>query len=284
MNREVVVPDGVVAVADHAPSIEERAPVLLLHGFTGDKTSFDGQDGLVAVLGRTRRVLVPDLPGHGTTAIAGAPCTLARTADLLRSMLETQGVARATVVGYSMGGRLALQLALRSAAVVERLALVSASAGLPSEDERSARRQQDEELARFIEDHSIEEFVARWEALPLFATERVLSSEVRAARRRQRLRSRPSGLAASLRAMGTGAQAWLGPRLGELSMPVLVVAGMLDQKFAAIARGLAPGVRGGALALVDGAGHAVHLEQPASVAALLREFLDGKEEPCRSNG
>lgn len=284
MIRRVPVSDGVVVVADHPPQREERVPLLLLHGFTGDRTSFDGRDGLVATLGRDRRVLVPDLPGHGDTEIAGAPCTLARTADLVRTLLAALGVTRAAVLGYSMGGRLALQLTLSSAAVVERLVLVSASAGLPSETERSARRRQDEDLAQFIEERPMAEFVERWEGLPLFATERVLSDAVRAARRQQRLRARPAGLAASLRSMGTGAQAWLGSRLGELSMPVLVMAGALDQKFAGIARELAPGVPNGALAVVDGAGHAVHLEQPASVAALTREFLDGKEEPCRSNG
>jgi 2-succinyl-6-hydroxy-2,4-cyclohexadiene-1-carboxylate synthase len=304
--RRIEVGDEVVEVAEHAPfeaagppsddssrcasatgaptGVGGRLPLLLLHGFAGDKSSFDD---LAARLASGRRVVVPDLPGHGGTQTPDVPdrCTFEHTATLLRAVLGRLGIARLAIAGYSMGGRLALHLALARPQAVERLVLVSASAGLAHAEERAARRRADEELAAFIETHPIAAFVERWERLPLFATERALPAAVRAARRRQRLGCRAAGLAASLRGMGTGAQPWLGDRLGEVRASTLVVAGARDVKFTGIARALADALPRAELGLVADAGHAVHVEQPALLAALMETFLHRQEDiACRSTG
>ena len=131
---------------------------------------------------------------------------------------------------------------------------------------RAQRRESDERLARRIEEIGADAFLVEWLAQPLFAT---LSDAEVATRSRD-----AAGLAASLRLAGTGTQDWLAPRLAELSMPVLALAGSLDTKFSAEARAIARATPHGHVALVEGAGHAAHVERPAACAALVEDFLD----------
>src|SRR5436190_2905478 len=135
------------------------------------------------------------------------------------------------VVGYSMGGRLALHAALRSG-VFRGLVLVGASPGIEGDEEREARRVADESLAAWIETHSIEEVVARWERNPVFATQPEALVE---AQRAGRLRHSPADLATLLRSAGQGALPAMWDRLGELRTPLLAVAGSLDSVYAAAA-------------------------------------------------
>ena len=137
---------------------------------------------------------------------------------------------RFALAGYSMGGRIALHVALAHPERVTRLVLVSATAGIEDDAERAARRGRDEALAAWMQDHSIEEIAERWGAQPLFAGQ---PPEVAAAARADRLRNTPAGLAASLRGVGTGAMTPVWDRLGELEMPVSVLAGERDAKFVA---------------------------------------------------
>lgn len=280
MTRRVAVPGGVVEVAEHGPPLAARRPVTLLHGFAGDHTTLDA---LAIALATDRRVLVPDLPGHSGTALCDA--SFPATATALVNTLRMLDVASTAVVGYSMGGRLALYLASEYPGLVGALVLESASAGLPTEAERAARRAHDEALALRLETEPLPAFVAWWEEQPLFASQASLPAVVRAAERARRLRAWPAGLAASLRGMGTGAQPWLGERLRTLGVPTLVVAGALDAKFGAIAGELAAAIPGAALRIVPDAGHAVHLERPGVFAAMVRDFLDGiGGAACRSTG
>lgn len=278
MKRLVPIDGGVLALDDDAAAdrADGRRPahecVVLLHGFTGSTATWSE---LRAALRATRRVIAIDLPGHGATRMdASFDWSPARTAAAVDEALAAVGVARCALLGYSMGGRLALRLALDAPARVTRLVLESASAGLPTAAARARRRRADAALARAIERDGIAAFVDRWEALPLFRSLARLPASRRAALRRRRLACDPAGLAASLRGMGTGAQPWLGDRVGALAMPVLLVAGALDRKFTAAARALARRIPTARLALVDGAGHLPHLEQPVRFRRLVRAFLD----------
>lgn len=276
MIRRVAVAAGTIVLSDeggaHARRRAAGGAVVLLHGFTGSKASWRP---VRAALSRTHRVIAIDLPGHGATVMKpGFDHSLERTADAVIAALDALDVGRAALVGYSMGGRLALQIACAHASRVDRLVLESASAGIATVTARVARRRADERLAAAIERDGIAAFVRRWEALPLFRSLADLPRPACVALRRARLACAPAGLAASLRGMGTGAQPWLGPRLAALRVPVLLVAGTRDPKFTRLARTLARRIPGARFASVAGAGHVPHLEQPRSFLDVVRPFLD----------
>ncbi|MFZ0890477.1 MAG: alpha/beta fold hydrolase, partial [Candidatus Binataceae bacterium] len=178
--RRVTVGCGVVELADEGPEAGRLGspPVVLLHGFTGSKESWRE---LREQLRATRRVVSLDLPGHGATEINGDrfQCSIESTARIVIEALDVLGIARFALVGYSMGGRLALSIALDYGARLERLVLESASAGIADPGERRQRQQADDELARFVESAGIEAFVNRWESMPLFESQRALAAEVR---------------------------------------------------------------------------------------------------------
>jgi 2-succinyl-6-hydroxy-2,4-cyclohexadiene-1-carboxylate synthase len=203
-----------------------------------------------------------DAPGHGRSSAVAAD--LVATADLL-----AEAAGPASWLGYSMGGRACLHLALHRPDAVRALVLLGATAGIEDPAERAARVTADEVLARQLEDEGLEPFLDRWLALPLFAG---LSPE--AQHRDARLENDPRALAASLRLAGTGAQEPLWDRLGEVVAPVLLVAGEHDERFAATAARMAARVGGDAeVRLVPDAGHAAHLERPQAFLDVVRPWL-----------
>ena len=200
------------------------ADLVLLHGFTQTGASWDG---VVRELAGRYRALAPDL-GAGPWE-----------AELDR--LEALAPPAFALAGYSMGGRLALALALRIPERVTRLVLVSASPGLADDGERAARRDADEALAERIEAIGAEAFAREWAAQPLFAGQ---PPEVAAAAHADRLRRGAAEHAAQLRGLGTGVMPPLWDRLGELTMPVTLVVGERDAKFRAIAERMGCAGRG----------------------------------------
>lgn len=231
--------------------------IVLLHGFTQTGRSWGPA---IAALGERYRALAPDIRGHGSAA-AVRPVDFATVhADVLALAPE-----RFVLGGYSMGGRIALSLALAAPERVARLVLVGASPGVAADDERRARRTADEALAARIERDGIEAFAARWSALPLFAGQ---PADVAAAAHATRLAQSPAGLAAALRGLGTGVMEPLWERLPALTMPVALIAGERDVKFRAIAERMAAALPEATLHIVAGAGHAAQLEQPAAVAEI----------------
>ncbi len=233
---------------------------LLVHGFTHTGASWEG---VRAALPRGYRALTPDIRGHGSAREAGPATLPAVLADL-----DGAAPDRFTLAGYSMGGRIALHAALSPALGdrVQRLVLIGASPGIADAAERARRRATDEQLAGEIERMSIERFAETWSRSPVLAGQ---PAEVQAATHRDRLRSTPAGLARALRGLGTGALPSLWERLGEISIPVTLVAGERDEKFTEIARRMAATMPDACLVIVPGAGHAVHLEAPGRAAELL---------------
>lgn len=252
----------VLATVRHPPGDGWRGrgvPLVLVHGFTQNAGCWGA---LLTDLNHRRPVVAVDLPGHGGSSAIEAD--LWRTADLLAA---TTGDA--DYLGYSLGGRICLHLALAHPARVRRLVLIGATAGIADDRLRAERRQADDALAERLAAEDLDTFLDRWLAQPLFAT---LPDD--AAGRHARRANTTAGLVASLRTAGTGTQQPLWERLGELAMPVLLVAGALDTRFAATATAMAEAIGGRAeVALVPGAGHACHLERPADVARLVDAFL-----------
>ena len=261
-------------------------PVLLLHGFLGRGADWAP---VAERLAGTRRVLAPDLVGeggHGRWGMGdgesnGEPLTLdaepvdvaeprtgslAWTAERLVGRLDAERLEAVDVAGYSMGGRLALVLALRHPDRVCRLVIVSASPGLRTADERAARRASDAALAREIV-ADFPGFLDRWTRQPLFAS---LSEAQRARLVADRLaHGRPEALARSLTAMGTGAMPSLWEPLRTLGVETVAVAGALDPKYVAIATSterIAAGVRAN---VIPNAGHNLLAEAPDALADLL---------------
>jgi 2-succinyl-6-hydroxy-2,4-cyclohexadiene-1-carboxylate synthase len=231
--------------------------IVLVHGFTQTAASW----APIADRLPGHEVVAVDAPGHG-----GSPPPEGGMGETAAALGATGG--RAVYAGYSMGGRICLRLAADRPDLVERLVLIGASPGLATPAERAARVAADEALAARLERDGVAAFLDDWLAQPLFA-----SLPAGAAGRAERLANRPEGLAAALRRLGTGAQEPLHDRLAGLGMPVLLIAGALDTKFAGLAGRMAAAIGPGArVELVEGAGHAVHLERPDTVAALIREF------------
>ena len=207
-------------------------------------------------------VILVDLPGHGRSSHVRADLRLG--ADLL----ATVG-GRATYVGYSMGGRFVLHLALAYPHLLRSMVLLGATGGISSDDERNERRAADEALAEEIERDGVEPFLARWLAQPLFATLPDYARDLD-----DRATNTAEGLASSLRLAGTGSQLPLWERIGHIGSPTLTMAGDLDIKFSALGQQLATAIGHGAtFRSVPAAGHAAHLEHPFAVVAILREWL-----------
>lgn len=233
--------------------------IVLLHGFTQTRDCW----GPVADdLARDHEVVRLDAPGHGDAA--DVRLDLVGSAD--RAAAEG---GRAVYVGYSMGARMALHVALGHPQVVAALVLVGGTPGLEDEAERTARRQRDHDLAARLRAIGVDAFLEEWLDQPLFAG---LPQWARFDDERRR--NTAEGLASSLELAGTGSQTSLWPRLRELTMPVLAVAGEDDERYAEIARRMAATVGENAqVALVPEAGHAAHLEQPEAFLATLRSWL-----------
>jgi 2-succinyl-6-hydroxy-2,4-cyclohexadiene-1-carboxylate synthase len=236
------------------------ATVVLLHGFAGTGRAWDP---VVERLDPERyTALAPDLRGHGSARDA-RPISFATVVDDVLAAAPP----RFALCGYSMGGRIALHVALAAPECVEHLILVATTAGIDDEAERAARRDADERLATLAEAATIEQFADRWAAQPLFA-----ATPPEAARiwREDLLRNDPHALAAVLRGLGAGAMGPLWDRLPGLTMRATVLAGERDGKYVAIAgERLVRRLPNAELVIVPDAGHGLPREAPAAIAAAI---------------
>ena len=254
----------------------ELPAVLLLHGFMGSSADWRGVE---AALGDRAFCIAPDLPGHGASVgLAPVAYTMEETARAVERTLDELGARRPVVVGYSMGGRLALYLALRYPDRCAAIFLESASPGLEGDEERAVRRSADEESARWLESGDFGGFLRAWYRQPLFASlardEGLLRRTIEARRHND-----PRELARSLRGIGTGSQPSLWEELGELSVPALAVAGGQDARYAGISSRMASVSPKVEPVVMPDVGHNVHDEAPEEYAALLGRFLDRLSRP-----
>jgi 2-succinyl-6-hydroxy-2,4-cyclohexadiene-1-carboxylate synthase len=249
-------------------------PVLLLHGFTGCVSAW-GEEVRGALCTRNRLVAV-DLLGHGESdkPIAARRYALDNTVCDLCEVLDQLSIERAVWVGYSMGGRIALGGAVRRPDRVSALVLEGASPGIPDESGRRERAASDDALARMLEAQGLERFVERWLDQPLFRTQKRLGPEQLGRMRELRLRNAPAALAACLRGLGTGMQPSFWEQLAEVRVPVLLVAGELDEKFRRIAETMQRTLPRAQLEIIPEAGHTTHLEQPEAFVSGVQGFLE----------
>jgi len=264
-----------VAVGDVRYAVRtcgDGPPLVLLHGYTGSSALWTA---LAAQLAPNFRCIAIDLLGHGDSSAPPDPARYAMAATLtdLAGLFDALGLERAALLGYSMGGRVALAFAIEHPQRVTALLLEGASPGLADAGERAARASADAALAARITRDGTDAFIDTWMAQPLFASQARLDADTRARARRQRAANSALGLAASLRGLGSGAQPSYWHRLHELTMPVLLLAGADDAKFQALARAMARRIADATLQPIAAAGHATHLEQPAAFAHAVEAFL-----------
>ena len=260
--------------------IQGAGPALFaLHGFTG---SIETWRPFLTDWTNRRTVVCIDLLGHGESDAPADPeyYRIERCVADLVAIADQLGYARFDLLGYSLGGRVALHLAAGAPERVRSVILESASPGIVDPVDRQARRDSDEDLAKLLERDGVQAFVDRWEQVQLFASQRGLPADVRARLRAQRLRSNPVGLAQSLRGIGAGVMPPVHPFIRCVQASTLVVVGGLDLKYVATGRELAEQLPKARLQIVPGAGHAVHLERLAAFNEAVVAFL----EEVYSNG
>ncbi|PRO39927.1 2-succinyl-6-hydroxy-2,4-cyclohexadiene-1-carboxylate synthase [Bacillus sp. LLTC93] len=262
--------DGVAyEVVDQNRSAENAT--LCLHGFTGSAASWQF---LNAYTENTRLIQV-SLLGHGRTDSPKSVRRYAMSQQLidLAEILDQLKLHKVNILGYSMGGRIALSFTSRYPERVNKLILESASPGLRSFKERMTRLKHDHQLAQKIRHEGLTQFVDFWENIPLFASQKSLSAGTLAQLREGRLKSNPLGLARSLEGIGTGSQPSMWQALKHIKLPVLFICGTLDEKFCHIAKCMQQELEGSQLTLAEHAGHTVHVEQPHFFGKIVSEFI-----------
>lgn len=248
-------------------------PLLTLHGFTGDCSAMS----LISKpLSEICSVISVDLPGHGNNAKDLQPhlFNFEDTLAALIDVMEFHNQQEFNVLGYSMGGRLALGLAIMYPNRIKNTILIGATAGIADENQRAARRRSDDRLADEILEKGIEWFVEYWMNQPLFESQIRIDPTTLDISRKQKLKNSPQGLAASLRGSGTGSQPSLWRRLGEITSPTLILAGEEDFKFRSLAVRLNSGINKSEICVVPEAGHACHLENSDFTIEAIETFLE----------
>ncbi len=245
--------------------------VLLLHGFMGNGNSWNE---IIDILQRDHYCITIDLPGHGQSLdVEESHYKMPECAKLIFKIIGKLNIDKFSLVGYSMGGRLGLFIALNYPEYINKAVLESASPGLRTEQERVERQKSDGLLALELERAPLADFVEKWYEQPLF---KPLKKDKKRFQEllQNRLVNTPRGLAGSLRFMGLGAQPSLWENLKELKCPTLLIVGDLDAKFHEIAKQMSQQSKKIKVKSIDGAGHNVHFEQPDQYVKALKSFLE----------
>jgi 2-succinyl-6-hydroxy-2,4-cyclohexadiene-1-carboxylate synthase len=254
------------------PLAHGAMPLVLIHGFLGSSESWNP---ILAGLSQRYDCFAVDLPGHG-----GSPAPsdrhayrIERIVDHVVSEMDDSSIGPCVLMGYSLGGRIALHVAVRRPDRVRMLILESASPGIEDQCERTIRAATDERLATMIDHKGMLPFVEYWENLPLFASQRALPETATRVIRDVRLATDPRAAAQTLRHLSPGVLPSLWTQLRDVTMPVLCLAGSLDHMYLDVAERTARSVANGVNVVIADAGHACHLEQPGLVQQAVNTWL-----------
>ncbi len=269
-------------MSEHGPAA--GVPVLVLHGFTGSALAMNPLTERLAA-GLAARIICPDLVGHGRSEVPDDldVYRVEAMAGQVVALADALGCGTFHLVGYSMGGRVALTLGCTEPQRLRSLSVIGASAGIADPQQRRRRTQADAARAQHITADLVA-FVDEWLADPLFAGQAALGEAHLLVARAQRLASNPAGLARSLTAGGTGSMVPLHQRLGGCHPPTRLLVGAHDTKFCAIADTLATALPRAGVVRIQGAGHAAHLERPDATAAAIADFIAGVESHLAGEG
>jgi 2-succinyl-6-hydroxy-2,4-cyclohexadiene-1-carboxylate synthase len=250
----------------------QKPTLLFLHGFTGS-----GEDWypLIDKIDDDVTPLVVDLIGHGMSDAPERPdtYTIPAQVDQLRELLDHFEIASVIPVGYSMGGRIALNFVHTCPELVSGAILEGTTPGIESEEQRLKRVDHDEHIATMIREQGVEYFIDYWMKIPLFDTQNNLPKDLLDEVRERKLRNSVSGLVNSLQAAGTGTMVPLWEALPKITVPVLLLTGAMDEKFTRINSRMCSALPNASHVVVKHAGHAVHLEKPAEFISAVNGFL-----------
>lgn len=256
----------------HVDIFGQGEPLLFLHGFTGDISTWEK---VKKYFSDHYQLIMIDIIGHGKTESPDDKNRyhIDRVASDIHEIITYLKIEMFSLIGYSMGGRVALTYALKYPNKLKKLILESATPGLKTEEERFLRRNQDELIANKILEEGLEAFVEYWTEIPLFQTQKKLEKTIQDEIKRQRLQNHPLGLANSLKGMGTGSMPSCWEHLYRLEMPVCVITGSLDRKFCKIADDMKKLIPNLTHETVNQVGHAIHVEDSQKFGTIVREFL-----------
>lgn len=254
---------------------KSHLPVMIfLHGFLGSLADWVP---LCRRFSNMYQCLLLDLPGHGKTkASRASDYTISATAKSLITFLDSREIKRSVLLGYSMGGRLALYLAIHYPHYFERVILESASPGIQNKKDRLIRQKNDADLAAEMAQMRTEEFLQKWYEQPLFSYLRnhPKFNELL----QQRMSNSSIYWSASLRGIGTGRQPSLWRKLKNLNMPILILAGEKDRKFRYIAFQMKELNPDFSISVAPRCGHVIHLEDEDRFCKEVNKFLTDKGE------
>jgi 2-succinyl-6-hydroxy-2,4-cyclohexadiene-1-carboxylate synthase len=246
-----------------------RPKLLCLHGFMGCGDDFDA---IVDALLPEFCCLTLDLPGHGQTEVLDlVGYGMEAIATALVALMSLLNFTPCHLMGYSMGGRLALYLACRFPQLFSSLVLESASPGLATEAERIQRCRQDHALATELESEDWPSFLSRWYEQPLFAT--LKSNPCFDELFQRRLQNHPHPLAQALRGLSTGIQPSLWDELSALNIPITLIVGAMDRKFVQVNQHMAAQLPSAQIQIISGCSHAVHRENATAFITVLKTHL-----------
>ena len=245
--------------------------IILLHGFTGSHSTWEMLSK--KLVDEDYFLVLPDLPGHGRSADSTA-MSVDRVCDSLLEILYDLKISKATILGYSMGARIALNFAIVYQSHTRSLILESCTPGILDEAERQKRRLDDESLGKSIRRRGLDWFVDYWENLEVFASQKSLDGGIRARIRNERFSNSPIGLAKSLEGAGTGSMLPMWLKLRDIRVPVLLLAGEKDEKYISIAKEMKRKMPANStLSIIKDSGHAPHIEDYPKFENTITNFL-----------
>jgi len=269
-----IISDSVNINFEYFNSFEQKKnTVLMLHGFTG---KLDDWREIHGSLNPNFNYIGIDLVGHGKS---DSPVNVDKynpqaLSKQINDILVNLSIEQAIIFGYSMGGRAALNFAINHPNKIRGLILESTTAGIGNEKDRMVRIRSDEELADYIESHSIEKFIDLWMSKDIFNTQRRFSNEKLNDIRKKKTLNSKIGLANSLRGFGTGRMDYFGSNLDQINCPVLLITGELDTKFTKINSVLKKIFQNAKHKTIKNAGHNTHIEEPERFVTITNEFLN----------
>ena len=252
---------------------EQKKPLVFLHGFMGNSQDFNE---VIDLLSADFYCLAFDLPGHGKTHVFGdEECyTMSATASALMELLDALNIPKCGLIGYSMGGRLALYLALNFPSRFSEVVLESTSPGLKTEEACLTRLQSDLNLAQQLELIDFQHFLIKWYQQPIFQSLQNHKDLDKLIEKRRE--NNPVELAKSLRNMGTGKQPSLWDKLSQNQIPLLLLVGESDHKFRSINEEMMSLSDITQLRIIPNSGHNIHWENMGEYVKSIIQFLRGE--------